>query len=331
VIELSITVGEIRAAKGEKKVGYLAAAELPTGRVELPVTVVNGAKLGPTLLITAGVHGCEYPGMRAAQIIAGETRPSELGGALVIVHNVNVPGFWQQVAFYNPFDGLNINRIWPGNLEPGSFYGPGTISHHIANTVHQMAQKKATHYMDMHGGDLPEDIPHFSASVMTGDEKVDEVSRCMLKYTLAEYIREGEPSPGHTTTTAAKDGIPNVLHEAGRAGLLEKDAVAKHVAAIRNMMKYLKMIEGKPQEPLRQIKIGSKSVGIRAKRGGFFESLVEPGEIVSESQIIGRMYNAFGDILEEVKASMSGVVLIVNFRAAKCVGDPLFSINEVIR
>jgi hypothetical protein len=43
------------------------------------------------------------------------------------------------------------------------------------------------------------------------------------------------------------------------------------------------------------------------------------------------MYNAFGETLEDVKASMSGVILIVNFRAAKCVGDPLFSINEVIR
>jgi hypothetical protein len=185
--------------------------------------------------------------------------------------------------------------------------------------------------MDMHGGDLPEDIPHFSASVMIGDGKVDEVSKCMLKYTLAEYIKEGEPSPGHTTTTAAEDGIPNVLHEAGRAGLLEKDAVVKHVTAIRNVMKYLEMIEGKPQEPLKQTKIGSKSIGVRAKRGGFFESLVEPGEIVSEGQVIGRIYSPFGEILEEVKASMSGVILIVNFRAAKCVGDPLFSINEVIR
>jgi len=328
---LSINIGDICAEKGEKKAGFLPAAEMPTGTVELPVTILNGMRHGATLLITAGVHGCEYPGMRATQIIACETKLSELNGAAVIVHNVNVPGFWQQMAFYNPFDGLNINRIWPGDLRPGEFYGPGTISHHIANIVYQMAQKKATHYMDMHGGDLPEDIPHFSASVMTGDKSVDEVSRGMLRYTLSEFIREGEPSPGHTTTAAAELKLPNVLHEAGRAGLLEKNAVLKHVAAIRNVMKYLGMVEGKPQEPGKQIRLGAKSMGIRARRGGFFESLVEPGEIVAEGQSIGRIYNAFGETLEEIKASMSGVILIVNFRAAKCVGDPLYSINEVAR
>lgn len=328
--DVSISIGDIKAAKGEKKTGFLVAAELPTGTVNLPITILNGVRSGPTLLITAGVHGCEYPGMRATQIIASETNLSTLNGALVIVHNVNVPGFWQQVAFLNPFDGLNINRIWPGNLQPGPFYGPGTISHHIANTVYELVQKKATHYMDMHGGDLPEDIPHFSASVMSGDGKVDDVSRKMLRYTLAEFVRETAPSPGHTTTSAAGLRIPNVLHEAGRAGLLEKEALARHVSAIKNVMKYLAMVEGKPEEPSKQTKLGSKSMGVRAKRGGFFESLVKPGEIASTGQVIGRIYSVFGDTLEEVKAPMSGLILIVNFRPAKCVGDPLFSIEEVL-
>jgi predicted deacylase len=331
VRDVSISIGEITAAKGQKKTGFLVAGELPTGTIDLPITILNGVRSGPTLLVTAGVHGCEYPGMRAAQIIASETNLSALSGALVVVHNVNVPGFWQQVAFLNPFDGLNINRIWPGSLQPGPFYGPGTISHHIANTVFEMVQKKASHYMDMHGGDLPEDVPHFSASVMSGDRKVDDVSRGMLKYTLAEFVREGSPSPGHTTTSASELKLPNVLHEAGRAGLLEKDALQRHVSAIRNVMKYLAMMEGRPEEPSKQTKLGSKSIGVRAKRGGFFESQVKPGDIVSAGQVIGRIYSVFGETLEEVKAPMSGLILIVNFRAPKCVGDPLFSIEEVIR
>ncbi len=328
---MSISIGDVKARRGEKNTGFLTAAELPTGTVDLPVTVINGAKPGPTLAITAGVHGCEYPGMRATQIMAKETKISELSGALIIVHEVNVPGFWNQTAFLNPFDGVNINRIWPGNLQPGPFYGHGTMSHHIANTVYENVQKKATHYMDMHGGDLSEDIPHFVASVMIGDSKVDDVSKKMLRYTLAEYLREGTPSAGHTTSSAAELKIPNVLHEAGRAGLLEEDAVTKHVNAIRNVMKCLGMLEGKPIEPSSQTRIGSKSIGVRAKHGGFFESLVKPGEIVSGEQAIGHINNVFGETVEEVKAAMSGVVLIVNFRPAKCVGDALFSINDVIR
>lgn len=325
---MDINIGDIYAKKGEKKTGLLTVAEIPTGTVDLPITIINGTRSGPTLVITAGVHGCEYPGMRGAQIIAKKTKASELAGALIIVHNVNVPGFINQTAFFNPLDGINLNRIWPGNLEPGVFYGAGSISHHITNAVYEKVQKKATHYMDMHGGDLTEDIPHFSASVMIGEKKVDDISRMMLKYSLAKYIREGAPRPGHTTTSAAELKIPNVLHEAGRAGMLEKENVTKHVNAIRNVMKYLGMIEGKPIEPTKQIKI-RRGPGVRAKHGGFFESLVEPGDIVSEGQTIGIIYNVFGETIEEIKSPTRGVIMIINFRSAKSVGERLFSISEM--
>jgi predicted deacylase len=267
--------------------------------------------------------------MRGAQIIAKNTKASELTGALIIVHNVNVPGFINQTAFYNPLDGINLNRIWPGNLESGIFYGAGSISHYITNAIYEKIQKKATHYMDMHGGDLTEDIPHFAASVMIGDNKVDETSRMMLKYSLAKYIREGDPSPGHTTTSAAELKIPNILHEAGRAGMLEKEDVKKHFNAIQNIMKYLGMIEGKPIEPEKQIKI-KRGPGVRAKHGGFFESLVSPGDIVSEGQKIGKIYNVFGDTIEEIKSPTKGMITIINFRSAKSVGERLFSISEIV-
>ena len=326
---MSLSIGNISAKSGEKKKGFISVAEMPTGTVNIPVTLINGKKKGPRLLVTAGVHGCEYPGMRGAQIIATETDPEALEGSLIVVHSVNVPGFVHQVAFFNPLDGINLNRIWPGNVEPGAFYGAGSISHHITNNVYDKIQRKATHYIDLHGGDLPEDIPHFSASVMIDDRKVDEVSEGMLKYSLAKVIRAGAYSPGHTTSTAADLKIPHVLHEAGRAGLLEKDNVSRHVDAVKNIMKYLGMVEGKPEELKEQVSIGG-GTGVRAKRGGFFESFVEPGEVVKEGQTLGKIYDVFGETLEVVKSPRDGLVLIVNFRAAKCVGDGLYSISEII-
>ncbi len=324
-----IQIDDIQANKGEKKTGFIKAAELPIGSIGIPITIINGVKPGPTLVITAGVHGCEYPGMRASQIIARDVKPSDLTGAVIIVHNVNTPGFVFETAFFNPVDGVNLNRIWPGNLDPGAFYGAGSISHHIANTVYEKVQKKATHYIDLHGGDLPEDVPHFSACVLTGDDEVDDVTRAMLKYSLAKYIRAGSGSPGHTTSTLASLKTPNVLHEAGRAGLLEADNTKKHVDAILNVMKYLEMIDGTPVEPSEQITMGS-GTGVRASRGGFFESLVEAGDIVSEGDTIGFIYTVFGDILEEIIAPVSGVILIVNFRSAKYTGERLFSISQII-
>jgi predicted deacylase len=321
---MSIRIGDIKAKKGEKKTGFITAVEIPIGTIDLPITLINGTRSGPILAITAGVHGCEYPGIRGAQIIARETKPSEMVGAIIIVHNVNVPGFNHQTAFINPFDGINLHNIWPGNVERGA----RSMSHHIVNTVYEEVQKKATHYIDLHGGDLPEDLPHYAASVMTGDNKVDDISRAMLRYSLAKYITERAPR-GDSSSTAAELKIPNLLHESGRAGLLEKESVTKHVEAIRNIMTYLGMKKDKLTEPPLQIKYARASV-VRAKHGGFFESLVEPGEIVSGGHTIGKIFNVFGEIVEEIKAPKDGVILITHFRAPKYVGDRLFSIYEVI-
>ena len=42
---MSLSIGNIKAAKGEKKTGFLTVAELPTGAIDLPITIINGALL----------------------------------------------------------------------------------------------------------------------------------------------------------------------------------------------------------------------------------------------------------------------------------------------
>ena len=71
-------------------------------------------------------------------------------------------------------------------------------------------------------------------------------------------------------------------------------------------------------------------VSIRAKHGGFFVSLVNPGDIVSNGQVIGKIFNPFGQLVEDVKAIINGVVWLINFRAPKFIGDVIFSINKIV-
>ncbi len=48
----------------------------------------------------------------------------------------------------------------------------------------------------------------------------------------------------------------------------------------------------------------------------------------SESEI-GQITNPFGEVVEDIKAPMEGVVNIINFLSAKNTGDLLFSICEL--
>lgn len=49
--------------RGTKLRTYLP---VPDTNVKIPLTIINGENDGPTLLITAGHHGGEYPGIAAA-------------------------------------------------------------------------------------------------------------------------------------------------------------------------------------------------------------------------------------------------------------------------
>ncbi len=49
VRDMSISIGEITAAKGQKKTGFLVAGELPTGTIDLPITILNGVRSGPNI------------------------------------------------------------------------------------------------------------------------------------------------------------------------------------------------------------------------------------------------------------------------------------------
>lgn len=53
----------LKAERGQKLQTYIPVLDSNT---KIPITIINGQNDGPTLLITAGIHGGEYPGIAAA-------------------------------------------------------------------------------------------------------------------------------------------------------------------------------------------------------------------------------------------------------------------------
>lgn len=63
---------------------------VPDAAVSLPLTIINGQQDGPTLLLTAGIHGGEYPGIAAAMELGKELEAEQISGCLIILHPVNI-------------------------------------------------------------------------------------------------------------------------------------------------------------------------------------------------------------------------------------------------
>ena len=82
---------------------------VPDTNVKIPLTIINGCEDGPTLLITAGIHGGEYPGIAAAMELGRDIEPSDVNGILIMMHPVNIQGFWARREMIVPEDGKNLN------------------------------------------------------------------------------------------------------------------------------------------------------------------------------------------------------------------------------
>ncbi|NIT62995.1 MAG: succinylglutamate desuccinylase, partial [Gammaproteobacteria bacterium] len=76
----TLTIAGLRTEPGEKRTGFLPVAGTA---LELPLTLVNGSRSGATLLVTAGIHGGEYPCIEAAIRLAATLEAAELAGRVI--------------------------------------------------------------------------------------------------------------------------------------------------------------------------------------------------------------------------------------------------------
>ena len=137
-----MTICGMQVRRNSKLRTYLPVPDTSTS---IPVTIINGKEDGPTLLITAGIHGGEYPGIAAAMELGRDVSPEDVAGCLILMHPVNIQSFWARRAFVIPEDGRNLNREFPGDVN-------GTLSQKTAYLLSQFFFPLADFYVDMHSG-----------------------------------------------------------------------------------------------------------------------------------------------------------------------------------
>ena len=176
----SVKIDNVEARSGERKTGYLLVGETAIAPVQMPVAIINGVEPGPTLCISGGVHGFEYSSIAAVMRIIRETDPATLKGASVAVPVVNMTGFEARgpqggisTAFQCPIDGININRVMPGNPD-------GSMGYQIAAAFMSKVVSKADCLIDCHGGDLNEELVPFVVIAGQTKDRINSRGRYLL-------------------------------------------------------------------------------------------------------------------------------------------------------
>ena len=312
---IDFKVGRLIALPGSKVQGTLS---VENSELQLPITLINGETSGKTIVITAGTHGGEYPGIETAIRLANELDPKNVSGRIAIVHVVNMPAFHAKMQYVGPDDGKNLNRVFPGKAL-------GTTSEKIAYTITTQLYAQADFQMDLHGGDLHEALVPFVLYPSGVQEDIVNASKEAASLMGIRYV-VGSISTNGTYGSATTMGLPGFLAEIGQCGLWNEEAVTGYLRGLKNVLKYFKVIPGEVED-YGAVTYLPKLAGVNADHAGCWYPTVQLDERVSKGQKLGEIRDYFAKTLSEYFAPQDGVALYVVTSLAINAGDPLVGIG----
>jgi len=276
--------------------------------VSIPVHIWRGKEPGPTVAITAAVHGDEINGTGTIRHIIRE-RPFELNaGTLVLVPVINMLGF-ERHSRYLP-DRRDLNRSFPGSKD-------GSVAARMARSVFDQIIKRCDYCIDLHTAAVRRtNFPNVRADL--SNEPLAKLARAFG----AEVIIDSKGPKGSLRASACKAGCHTLILEAGEIWKVEPGVVEYALRGIRNCLRSLGMIEGKPTKPAFRIETKTTK-WIRAAQGGFLEFHISPGDIVDKDQPLATNTDLMGDEQNVILAPRSGVVIGMTTLPSVAPGDPI--------
>jgi predicted deacylase len=325
----TFTVGTATAQRGQKAYGALKVPAGSDAGYDIPVVVIHGARPGPVLAVASGAHGTEYASIIAVEMLIDSVKPDDVAGTLILLPLINVPSFEHITPHVNPTDNKSMNRYYPGNPT-------GTQTDRASYAITKEVVERCDHLIDLHGGDLDENLRPYSYWTVTGNQKQDEFSRGMvlafgLDHIIISADRPKDPNAARFLENAASTrGKPSFTAEAGRSGPVDVADAARLSAGVKNVMAHLKM-GGTTAAPVRNPIWVEKIVTLAADRDGMFQPTVDRDAHVTKGARIGVVTDYLNRPLQEVTATDDGIIMFIRAVPSLKKGDTMANIGVVKR
>jgi len=272
-----------------------SATELFAGvSIATPVLVANGKLAGPTLCLTAAVHGDELNGIEIVRRVMHNLDPEELSGTVIGVPIVNLQGF-RRGSRYLP-DRRDLNRYFPGNTN-------GSAASRIAHSFFNDVVLHCDALVDLHTGSFERaNLPQLRADLRDPDV-----------VTLTEgfgstVILHNTPAEGTLRYAATAAGVPTVTLEAGGPTELELREVKHGVKGVQTLLHTLGMVKKVrlwgESEP-----VYYRSSWVRANRGGILLADVVLGSTVREGDLLGTITDPMNNASTRLFSPYSGRII----------------------
>lgn len=291
-------IGGRTVAPGERARVELPVVNLYTSApVSLPVVVQRGREPGPTVFVSAALHGDEINGVEVIRRVLKMPAVQELRGTLLAVPIVNTLAFLHQ-SRYLP-DRRDLNRSFPGSKS-------GSLAARIARLFLQEVVNRSSYGIDLHTGAIHRpNLPH-----IRGDLGNPETLRLCRAFGVP-LLLNSEPTRGTLREYTTAQGIPVILYEASEALRFDEVCIRIGVQGVLNVLYELEMLE-RPRgatasfvEPV----IARSSTWARTPASGVLRAQVGLGDVVAKGQMLGLIGDPLSDNETPVTSPADGVVI----------------------
>lgn len=265
--------------------------------LEMPVFVARGLRFGPTLCITAGIHGDEINGTEIARRSFSWIDPDALAGTVIAFPMVNAAGVRTGNRYMQ--DRRDLNREFPGRSR-------GSAAAIVAHSLFTEIKAHCDYLVDLHTGSFSRSN-HPQVRVTPKSRKALDLAR---HFGVGIVVLSEGPS-GSLRREAMDAGIASVIYEAGEPLRFDIDQITEGVRGIESIMAHLGMQRGGATAETPEDRVYDRTTWVRVPpgKGGYFFPTVELGAQVRRGDQLGTIVDPLTDRVTRVNADANGEVI----------------------
>lgn len=284
--------------------------------VNLRVHIIHGKRPGPTVFVSAAVHGDEVMGVEIVRRLLQSPLLDRLRGTLMVVPIVNAFGFHAR-SRYLP-DRRDLNRSFPGSTH-------GSLASRLAWIFLEKVVKRCDLGIDLHSAAIHRtNLPQVRVS--PGNRR----AMALAKTFGAPVILTSSLRDGSLRAEAKEAGVDVLLYEAGEGLRFDEMAARAGLAGILRILRTLEMLPAKGIAKARAIPlVCNHSKWLRAPAGGLLRTFRADGDVVDTGDVLASVADPFGEVEAELIAPFGGIIVGRAVMPVVNEGDAVFHLAEV--
>ncbi|MGX7667317.1 succinylglutamate desuccinylase/aspartoacylase family protein [Flavobacterium pedocola] len=300
---------------GESKTINMEIAKLHTmTKLKIPIIVERSKLPGPTVLLSAGLHGDEINGIEIVRQLIVKKINKPKTGTIICIPIINVFGFVNQTREFP--DGRDLNRVFPGSKK-------GSLASRFAYYMLKEVIPHVDYAIDFHAGGAA----RFNAAqirIAPGNPELRDLASVFN----APFTLYSNNITGSFRNSCDKLGVKMLLFEGGKSIDINEEITQQGIEGAKRVLEHLGMLNKKKATPSEKASIYiEKSSWIRARYSGMFHGYTKIGSYVEKGQLLATISDPYGKIEHKMKAPNTGYIINVNEAPIVYQGDAIYHIS----